>query len=146
MDSIDGKAIVLSQADFLARHPTGKIPRKSKEYAKTFVCRRGCNTRTSTYTQEFKWEDIHHGTEEEVQLLIDRLESDTGSKKKRPQKRIKEEEDFAGNFGDDDEVETPRKKQKTSAVSTPRKVRTPSKLLTPSHRRYVLHKLRFFYC
>ena len=129
--------MILSQTELLARYPTGKIPRKSKQYGKTFVCRRGCNTRTSTYTDEFKWEDIHHGTEEEVQQLIDQLELDTGSKKKRPPKRVKEEETFAGEFGEDEKKETPRKRQKTSAVSTPQKVRTPSKLLTPSHKRFL---------
>jgi origin recognition complex subunit 1 len=132
----------------MARYPSGKIPRKSKEYGRTFVCRRGCNTRTSTYTQEFNWEDIHHSTEEEVQQLIDQLEIDTkGSKTKRPQKRIKDEEDFAGDFGGDYDIETPRKKQKISAISTPRKLQTPSKLLTPSHKRFVLHKsCDFFDC
>jgi origin recognition complex subunit 1 len=120
---------------FHARHPSGKIPRKSKEYGKTFICRRGCNTRTATYTEEFVWEDTYHGTEEDVATLIDRLKSDTRATRKRRKDTKTTGDD---NFEDDDigeEPATPRKRQKTSAVSTPRKARTPAKLVTPGHKR-----------
>lgn len=77
--------------------------------------------------------------------LVERLESETKSTKRKRgnEKRRKADEDFKGGFLDDEamDVETPKKKQKFSAVSTPRKIRTPSKLLTPSHKRSYLLKL-----
>lgn len=147
LESINGTAIIMSEKTFNTRYPNGKIPRKTKGYGKTFVCRRGCNTRTSTYTEEFKWEDIYDGTEEGLNKLIKRLEDDTtATRKKRPEKRKIADDDFTGvDVADSDlEQDTPRKKQKfSSAASTPRKIRTPSKLLTPNHKRYVLARFYF---
>jgi origin recognition complex subunit 1 len=138
LESINGKATIMSDKTFHVRYPAGKIPRKSKEYEKTFICRRGCNTRTATYTEEFVWEDIYHGTEEDVADLIDRLKRDTkATRKRRKETRITEDDNFDGEDVDQ-EPATPRKRQKTSTVSTPRKLRTPSKLVTPSHKRYFL--------
>lgn len=125
----------MSSTTFYARYPSGKIPRRSREYGKTFICRRGCNTRTATYTEEFIWEDIFHGVEEDVTALIDRLKSDTKTTRKRRREAKTTDED---GFHDDDIGEkptTPRKRQKTSIISTPRKPRTPSKLVTPGHKR-----------
>jgi origin recognition complex subunit 1 len=44
---------------FLSEYPTGKIPRQSADFGKTFVCRRGCNTRTASYTEQFIWEELY---------------------------------------------------------------------------------------
>jgi origin recognition complex subunit 1 len=141
LESINGTAIIMSEKAFNTKFPNGKLPRKAKGYGKTFVCRRGCNTRTSTYTEEFKWEDVYEGTEESLSKLMKRLENDTtATRKKRPEKRKIGDDDFTGvDVADSDlEQETPKKKQKfSSAASTPRKIRTPSKLLTPSHKRHV---------
>jgi origin recognition complex subunit 1 len=139
LESINGKAIIMSDKAFNAKYPSGKVPRKSKGYGKTFICRRGCNTRTATYTEEFVWEDIYHGTEEEVEALIERIKRDTKATRKR-QKATKPtgDDEFHAQDTFDDEPGTPRKRQKTSTVSTPRKPRTPSKLMTPSHKRYCL--------
>lgn len=72
-----------------------------------------------------------------MERLSERLKTETtATRKAGARKRMKVEADFADS-GPEDEVETPRKKQKHSAVSTPRKPRTPSKLLTPSHKRHV---------
>jgi origin recognition complex subunit 1 len=139
----------MSEKVFNAKYLTGKIPRKAKGQGKTFVCRRGCSTRTSTYTEEFKWEDVYDGTEDGLTKLYERLENDTtATRKKRPEKRKIADDEFTGGEADSDlEQETPRKKQKFSSVaSTPRKIRTPSKLLTPSHKRYVkLSKQTFLF-
>lgn len=138
--SINGKAVIMSSTTFYARYPSGKIPRRSKEYGKTFICRRGCNTRTATYTEEFIWEDIFHDAEEDVTALIDRLKSDTKATRKRRTEAKTTDED---GFHDDDigeEPTTPRKRQKTSIISTPRKPRTPSKLVTPGHKRVIVKK------
>jgi origin recognition complex subunit 1 len=129
----------MSEKAFNATYPNGKIPRKAKGFGKTFICRRGCNTRTSTYTEEFKWEDVYDSTEDGLNKLMQRLENDTmATRKKRPGKRRIADDDFTGEHVRDSDLEqeTPRKKQKfSSAASTPRKIKTPSKLLTPSHKR-----------
>jgi origin recognition complex subunit 1 len=137
LESINGKAIIMSEKAFNQKYPSGRIPRKSNEYGKTFICRRGCDTKTTTYTEEFIWEDVYHGTEEDVECLIERLKRDTRAVKRRnsEKRKVGDEEDYDGDHVDE-KVQTPRKKQKTSAASTPRKPRTPSKLITPSHKRY----------
>ena len=139
LESINGTAYIMSEKAFSKKYPTGKIPKKSREHGKTFICRRGCDTRAVKYTEEFIWEDIAHGNEDEVTELLTRIESETKSTKKRKnQRRTKGDDDFKGGAVDDDELEThtPRKKQKFSSVTTPKKPRTPSKLLTPSYKRY----------
>ncbi|KAH7323736.1 P-loop containing nucleoside triphosphate hydrolase protein [Rhexocercosporidium sp. MPI-PUGE-AT-0058] len=143
LESINGTAYVMSEKAFNKKYPTGKIPKHSRELGKTFICRRGCDTRTAKYTDEFIWEDIQHSNEDQVNDLLVRIESETKSTKKRKyQKRTRRDDDFKGGFVDEDELEThtPRKKQKFSTVSTPKKPRTPSKLLTPSHKRVVIKK------
>lgn len=148
LESINGTAIIMSEQEFYVKYPIGKIPRNAKGYGKTFICRRGCNTRTSTYTEEFKWEDLYDGSEKSLDQLRQRLENDTmATRKRRPEKRKVADDDYTGtNIADGDlEQETPRKKQKfSSAASTPRKIKTPSKLLTPSHKRYVCLGLFLF--
>jgi len=139
--SINGKATIMSEKAFKKKYPTGKLPKKSKDQGKTFICRRGCNTQSAIYTDEFDWENLNHSTPADMEKLVDWLKSGTQSTKKRkPGRPSKADEDFSGGQVDDEEaeLETPRKKQKHSSVSTPRKVRTPSKLLTPSHKRFVL--------
>lgn len=125
----------------MAKHPGGKIPRNSKDYGKSFICRRGCNTRTATYTEEFIWEDVYRGTEEDLQHLIERVQSETkATRRRRREKQAadEEEEEFAAGDDEEDGLRTPKKKKrKTSNISTPQKQKTPSKLLTPSHKRYV---------
>ncbi|KFY52344.1 hypothetical protein V496_08533 [Pseudogymnoascus sp. VKM F-4515 (FW-2607)] len=81
--SINGKATVSSSKSFLAKYPGGRIPRNSKEHGKSFFCRRGCNTRTATYTEEFIWEDIYHGTDEDIFNLIERVKNETKATRKR---------------------------------------------------------------
>lgn len=138
--SINGKATIMSEKAFKKKYPTGKIPKKSLDQGKTFICRRGCNTQSSIYTEEFDWETLKHSTPEDVEKLVDWIKSGTQSTKKRkPGRPSKADGDFRGGPVDEEEMEleTPRKKQKHSNVSTPRKVRTPSKLLTPSHKKYL---------
>lgn len=137
--SINGKATIMSEKAFNKRFPTGTMPKRSKDVGKIFICRRACNAQSATYTEEFDWEEIRHSTVEDVEKLLDWIKSKTQSTKKRKAGRpSKADEDFKGGPVDDEDAElaTPRKKQKHSNVSTPRKVRTPSKLLTPSHKRY----------
>ena len=90
--SINGKATILSAATFNARYPSGGVPRSSKEHGKVFICRRGCNTRTATYTDLFDWENIYKGSED-IPALIQRVQSQTKATRKRKRKDdISEEE------------------------------------------------------
>ncbi|KAI5920764.1 ATPase [Camillea tinctor] len=158
--SINGKAQVLSHQSFLREYPSGKVPRSSPGYNKTFVCRRGCNIRTTTYTNEFNWDDIYSGKPEDIEDLLELVRRETKSTRKRrraqenPTAAISstnyhpEGEDDADAYLSDDavrhEVSTPRKKQKTMRVVTPsnRKIMvkkalefTPlgTRILSPSH-------------
>lgn len=80
--SINGKATVVSAEAFKAKYPSGKVPRSSRDYGKVFICRRGCNTRTATYTGEFVWEDIYSGAAD-LHDLIDHVKSQTKATRKR---------------------------------------------------------------
>ncbi|TVY45248.1 Origin recognition complex subunit [Lachnellula occidentalis] len=141
LDSIIDKATILTESEFATRFPKGTIPRKSIDFGKVFVCRRGCNLKSTTYSEEFSWKDIAHDTEDDVIRLMERLESETkATKKSRLDKRKRGEDEFDLKNEAGDELGTPKKKHKTFAVSTPRKPRTPSKLLTPSHKRVIVKK------
>lgn len=82
LTSINGRASIVSEASFLSKYPSGKIPRTSKDHGKMFVCRRGCNTRTATYTDLFAWEKIYRGYDD-LHELIDRVKSQTKATRKR---------------------------------------------------------------
>lgn len=82
LQSINGKATVVSADSFNRKYPSGKVPRSSKDCGKIFICRRGCNTRTATYTDEFIWEDKYHGAEDLLDM-IDYIKSQTKTTRKR---------------------------------------------------------------
>ena len=48
-----------------------------------FVCRRGCNTRTATYTEEFIWEDLYSGTAADIYQLVEKVTNETKATRKR---------------------------------------------------------------
>lgn len=82
LSSINGKATIVSAETFREQYPSGKVPRSSKDYGKIFICRRGCNTRTAIYTEEFVWEHIYHGAEDLLKL-IDHIKAQTKATRKR---------------------------------------------------------------
>lgn len=135
---------MLSSVDFLARYPHGRVPRSSKDHGRVFVCRRGCNSRTATYTDEFAWSDVYGGVDDLENLRL-RVERGTKATRKRGEaataRREKDLEDFVTNDGDTDgDINTPRtpsKRQKLDPARTPgsRKRDTPRKFTTPTHRR-----------
>lgn len=63
--SINGRAAVHSAAEFKNRYPSG-VPKSSKEYGKVFICRRACNVRSATYSDEFIWEEIYKGRDTDI--------------------------------------------------------------------------------
>lgn len=139
MASINGKATVMSLELFQKAYPQGKIPRNSKDHGKIFVCRRGCNTRTTTYTDEFPWEEFYHGAKD-IQKLIDFVKSGTKATRRKVKPSREESPDalYDAVYEEDADWDTARR------ISTPKKSRscqgTPkkSKPATPSsHRKYV---------
>lgn len=137
--SINGKARVMSLESFQRQFPNGKIPKNSRDHGKVFVCRRGCNTRTATYTEEFIWEDIYQGAED-IPGLIELVKSGTKATRKTRAPRA-ESPDALYDFKADDDEEGVRQKRTPKKISsvpeTPKKRRTGSKPVTPSsHRKY----------
>lgn len=85
LESINGKAIVVSPQAFHLKYPSGKVPRSSRDRGKIFICRRGCNTRKVVYTEEFVWEEVYRGYEDLDDLfkMVDRQTSKPNRKRKR---------------------------------------------------------------
>lgn len=66
--------------------------------------------------------------------LIERVKNETkATRKKRDDWHFLD--DFVAGDDQDDTFETPKKRRKTSKMSTPSKQHTPSKTLTPSHKK-----------
>ncbi|SPQ19340.1 75bfc01f-7ba5-4eb4-9f35-239848eb4f4c [Thermothielavioides terrestris] len=150
LTTINGKARIMSEAAFKAKYPTGKVPRKANEYGKVFICRRGCNTRTCTYTEEFVWEEVYRGRGD-IESLQDLVRQ--GSKATRRRRAAKEEpsdQDYKLTADDDDDREgdyapgaprTPKKARTRDAVTPSSRRKLGSKPATPSsHRRIMVKK------
>lgn len=145
LTTINGTAKIVSHEQFKLLHPSGQVKKSSKDYGKIFVCRRGCNTRTTTYTPEFIWEDVYKGIDD-LPALIDLVESQTKATRKRgrPRKDTADIDDFVVAGSDDDDApKTPRKRRKLLDAGTPTSTRkSPGgrKFLTPTHKRIVIKK------
>ncbi|KAK3298918.1 P-loop containing nucleoside triphosphate hydrolase protein [Chaetomium fimeti] len=145
--TLNGKAYILSEAAFMAKYPTGKVPRKSSEFGKVFICRRGCNTRTGTYTDEFVWEDIYRGRDDMDSLQEMVLKNTKATRKRRQAKDEPTDQDYKHEADDGREGDyapgTPRtpKRARTRDAVTPSSKRKPgSKPATPSSHRRILVK------
>jgi len=137
--AINGTARVMSLPVFLEQFPSGKVPRRSKDFGKIFICRRGCSTRTATYTEEFVWEDVYHGRED-IDSLVELVKRGTkATRKRRVGKDESPERAYAPGVDADDALDHPRtpKKQRAHDAITPTKQRSAGKSMTPSHRKYV---------
>ena len=135
----------MSPTAYLSKYPSGRIPRGSRDYGKTFICRRGCNVRTATYTEEFVWDEIFKGTEQDIYDLIQRVQKETKATRKRKAERQGLKRDLDDLVQDDEFMgpSTPKKRRKTTAAGTPKShqgIRTPQKLQTPTHKRIVIKK------
>ncbi|KAL2266570.1 hypothetical protein VTJ83DRAFT_5922 [Remersonia thermophila] len=145
--TINGTARIMSESAFNKKYPGGKVPRKAPEFGKVFICRRGCNTRTCTYTDEFAWEDLYQGFGD-LESLQEFVRKNTRATRRRRQPRNEPEDgDYklgadGGGHGDDDAPRTP-KKPRTQAATTPgsrRKQQPGGHPETPSSHRRVLIK------
>ena len=95
LSSINGRASIVSLNTFKEKYPSMKIPRNSKDHGKMFICRRGCNTRTATYTEEFIWEETYQGAED-IYDLVERVKSQTKATRKRRREDAAYERDAIG--------------------------------------------------
>ncbi|KAK3311195.1 P-loop containing nucleoside triphosphate hydrolase protein [Chaetomium strumarium] len=146
--TINGKAHIMSEAAFMAKYPGGKVPRKSKEFGKVFVCRRGCNTRTCTYTEEFVWEDIYRGWEDFDNLQDMVRQGTKATRKRRTAKDKPSDQDYKAEAEDDRKGDyapgtprTPKKARTRDAVTPSSRRKDSSKPATPSsHRRIMVKK------
>lgn len=146
LTSINGKAKVMSLSVFQQTYPNGKVPRNSPDYGKVFVCRRACNTRTTSYSDELIWEELYDGTAEAVSRLQDFVTAKTKATRRRKPVREKSPDAYEFDGEDDDGAEKQRtpKKSRTYNAITPSKRKGTSKAVTPSsHRKYVF-PLDFF--
>ncbi|KAF1994077.1 P-loop containing nucleoside triphosphate hydrolase protein [Amniculicola lignicola CBS 123094] len=146
LTTINGTAKVMSLGEFQKEFPTGQPKKNSRDYGKVFVCRRGCNTRTTTYTDEFPWEDVYTSAAD-IPALQHLVENQTKATRKRGPRAQKDEGDldeFVVPDSDDDGIpKTPRKRRKLNDATTPtsaRKDLNARKFLTPSHKRIVVKK------
>ena len=106
--SINGTAKVFSLDRFQELYPTG-VKKNSKDYGKVFVCRRGCNTRTTTYTPEFKWEDVYKDAKD-IPTVVDLVETQTKATRRtagRPKKQQQQPDldQFVIPDSDDDDLD-----------------------------------------
>ncbi|KAF2266979.1 P-loop containing nucleoside triphosphate hydrolase protein [Lojkania enalia] len=146
LTTINGTAKVVSLEEFHKQYPSGQVKKSSRDYGKIFVCRRGCNTRTTTYTPEFKWEDVYAG-EQDIPGLVELVENQTKATRRRgprPREEAGDLDDFVIPDSDDHDVpRTPRKRRKLNDVATPTSARrdpNARKFLTPTHKRIVVKK------
>ena len=146
LETINGKATVLSKDQFYEKYPGGNPP-KSKaaaaQYAKTIICRRGVKQRTMTYTNDFVWGEKYAGPQDLLALHDWIKEQTKGSRRQVSAPEINEDSEYlhAKEDHDDPSPSTPRKRRKmTSATGTPRSSVKASKLATPTQRRIVIKK------
>lgn len=139
--SINGKATVMSLHKYSETFPTGKIPRNAPGYNKTFVCRRGCNNRTATYTDEFVWEEMYRARGEDIKALRQYVESKTATTRRKAKKKLAPAETaFTADHDQDEDDDGHADDGLRSTISTPRKRQKTTKVTTPSNRRLVVKK------
>ncbi|KAL5118295.1 Origin recognition complex, subunit 1 [Pleosporales sp. CAS-2024a] len=137
--SINGTAKIMAMHDFERLYPAGTWKKSSKDYGKVFVCRRGCNTRTTTYTPEFTWNDVYAGPGD-IDALVAFVEGQTKATRRRgaarPKKALHDIDEFVAPDSEEDGIpKTPRKRRKLNDATTPTRT-----FLTPTHKRIVLKK------
>ncbi|KAL4923001.1 origin recognition complex subunit 1 [Aspergillus undulatus] len=136
LNSINGKAQVMSKDAFFARYPDGARPKAKNElaeYNKCIVCRRGVSQLQGRYTEEFVWEDVYNP--DQIHDLVDMIKDGLKAAKKR--KQVDTEYVETTDAGTEAPT-TPRKKQKV-ANATPQSRRQKA-MTTPSHKRIIVKK------
>ncbi|KAJ5741242.1 ATPase AAA-type core [Penicillium manginii] len=136
LNSINGKATVMSKQAFFARYPNGVAPKNKAElleYNKCIVCRRGVNQVQGRYTEEFLWEEVYD--ENDILKLISLVKDGL----KAARKRKTTDNDYAETKEETAAPSTPRKRQRLAPGGTPQSQRKKA-LTTPTHKRIVVKK------
>lgn len=125
LESINGKATIIGLEEYQQRYGSETSKKKTgreKWDGKTFLCRRGCNTRTASYTDEFGWSDLYSGTAEDILDLIEKVKTETRATRKRRPPMTETQQDFVPlpdtQDGEGPAPSTPRKKRKASVPAT----------------------------
>ncbi|EEY18975.1 origin recognition complex subunit 1 [Verticillium alfalfae VaMs.102] len=140
LTAINGKATVLSFDMFQRRYPLGRAPRNSK----VFMCRRGCNTRTAIFTEEFCWEDIFCGTEDDIHGLVQYLQANTKSTRRQRPGRDESSKEYNVAVDDSSGSEQERaQKKRRKDPPTPHSKKTTATTPTSSRRFKVKRTLQF---
>ncbi|KZF26309.1 P-loop containing nucleoside triphosphate hydrolase protein [Xylona heveae TC161] len=145
LTSINGRATVCSLESFLTNYPNGKVSRSSTDFGKVFVCRRACNTRTATYSDEFDWNSIYQGSEEDIYALIEKVKTETKAARKKsgPRKQDllrNQDQEFVDCDPSTPKIARKRRKIDTEITTPSRKRRDFEYLTTPSNRRVLVKK------
>lgn len=145
LESISGKAVVLSKDAFYKKYPGGKSPRgkaAAAQYAKTILCRRGIKQRTGKYTDEFVWEEQYRGIADLYDFVNWITEQTKGPRKRAESPDGIEYKEYVHiKDQEDTEPQTPKKRRKTtSATATPKSSTKSAKFTTPTHKRIVIKK------
>lgn len=85
LNSINGKATVMSREEFMSRYPDGVAPKGKAKAAfdKCIICRRAVDQRRGVYTDEFKWGELHQELKEDLVEVVSRLRNQLKASKKR---------------------------------------------------------------
>ncbi|KAK5939218.1 Origin recognition complex, subunit 1 [Knufia obscura] len=141
LTAINGRAIVMSKADFLNTYPEGEMP-KSKtaaaKFAKTIMCRRAVKQRNMAFSEEINWDDVYKGADSLLDLL-DWVQEQT----KRKQKSKADDSEYSQKKDVEEEAvpTTPKKRKKTtSAIATPKSTTKSTKFVTPTNKRIMIKK------
>lgn len=144
LESISGRAVVLSKDAFYNKYPGGKPPRSKAAaalYAKTILCRRGIKQRTGRSTEEFVWEELYQGIED-LYGLVNWITEQTSDRRKQVESAHgAADKEYVQAEDRETEPRTPKKRRKTtSTTSTPKSSTKSSKFTTPTHKRIVIKK------
>jgi len=106
------------------------------------VCRRGVKQRTLQFTEEFVWDEMYTGPED-LLGLIDWIKEQTKARRTQPTKdEVDPDAQYMHKKDAEDDVlpATPRKRQKTTSVRTPKSSVKSTSFITPTHKRIVIKK------
>ncbi|KAJ5587635.1 uncharacterized protein N7459_003400 [Penicillium hispanicum] len=138
LNSINGKATVMSKGAFYAKYPNGTPPKdkaERAEYNKCIICRRGVSQVQGRYTDEFVWEEVYR--EDNIHELINMVKDNL----KAARKRKAADTDYVDVKEESVAPATPRKKQRMASTNaTPTKSQRKKALTTPTHKRIAVKK------
>lgn len=141
LTAINGKAIVLSEKEFLKTYPKGEAPKSksaASRFAKTVVCRRAVKQRNMAFSEEFDWLEFYKG----VENLLDLLDWIREQTKRKPKAQADDHEYQHQRDTDADlQPSTPKKRKKvTSAAITPKSTAKSTRFVTPTNKRIMIKK------